>query len=162
MLGKSREYLCGDFSFQFHIFDFSRGIEGRYVLHQSEKNLLKEHRIYLYRDGVRVYPYGDSDDDWLNIDVTRGTGRAGNFFSNDQIIGWVDITQADNPNASRQDQSGGFDRNWWCGGGFRVCDPDISIIREARAVLTIPGEAGSEEQDQGCSRGLGWPTIWPR
>ena len=45
-----------------------------------------------------MYPYGDPDDDWLAIDVTRGTGRAGNFFSNDQIIGWIDITQRDNPN----------------------------------------------------------------
>ena len=90
-------YRCGDFRFQFYIFDFARGIEGRYLLRQQEKNLLKEHRIYLYRDGVRVYPYGDPDDDWLNIDVTRGTGRAGDFFSNDQIIGWVDITQEGNP-----------------------------------------------------------------
>ena len=95
--GDKQTYTCGDFAFQFHIFDFARGIEGRYLLQQSEKNLLKDHRIYLYRDGVRVYPYGDPDDDWLNIDVTRGTGRAGDFFSNDQIIGWVDITQADNP-----------------------------------------------------------------
>ena len=66
-------------------------------MRQDEKDLLKDHRIYLYRDGVRVYPYGDPDDDWLNIDVTRGTGRAGDFFSNDQIIGWVDITQEGNP-----------------------------------------------------------------
>ena len=95
--GEKQTYVCGDFAFQFHIFDFARGIEGRYLLQQSEKNLLKDHRIYLYRDGVRVYPYGDPDDDWLNIDITRGTGRAGDFFSNDQIIGWVDITQADNP-----------------------------------------------------------------
>ena len=47
---------------------------------------------------MRVYPYGDPDDDWLNIDVTRGTGRAGDFFSNDQIIGWIDITRKGNPN----------------------------------------------------------------
>ena len=90
-------YVCGDFRFQFYIFDFARGIEGRYQLAQPAKDLLKAHRIYLYRDGVRVYPYGDPDDDWLNIDVTRGTGRAGDFFSNDQIIGWVDITQEGNP-----------------------------------------------------------------
>ena len=91
-------YTCGDFRFQFYIFDFARGIDGRYALAQAEKDRLKEHRIYLYRDDVRVYPYGDPDDDWLNIDVTRGTGRAGDFFSNDQIIGWIDITQKDNPN----------------------------------------------------------------
>ena len=93
----SQKYKCGNFSFQFYIFDFSRGIDGRHALIQNEKNLLKDHRIYLYRDGIRVYPYGDPDDDWLNIDVTRGTGRAGDFFSNDQIIGWIDITQQDNP-----------------------------------------------------------------
>ena len=92
-----QKFGCGNFAFQFCIFDFSRGIGGRHVLSQWEKDLLKKHRIYLYRDDMRVYPYGDPDDDWLNMDVTRGTGRAGNFFSNDQIIGWIDITQKDNP-----------------------------------------------------------------
>lgn len=95
--GASQKYTCGDFSFHFYIFDFARGIHGRHSLIQKEKNLLKSHRIYLYRDSVRVYPYGDPDDDWLNIDVTRGTGRAGDFFSNDQIVGWIDITQSGNP-----------------------------------------------------------------
>ena len=89
-------YNCGNFAFQFYIFDFSRGIDGRHALTQPEKKLLKEHRIYLYRDDMRVYPYGEPDDDWLNIDVTRGIGRAGDFFSNDQIIGWIDITQKGN------------------------------------------------------------------
>ena len=93
---KRQTYICGDFAFQFYIFDFARGTEGRYLLTQDDKNRLKDHRIYLYRDGVRVYPYGDPDDDWLNIDISRGIGRAGDFFSNDQIIGWVDITQEGN------------------------------------------------------------------
>ena len=93
----SRGLECGDFKFHFYIFDFSRGISGKHQLSQSEKNILKEHRIYLYRDGVRVYPYGDPDDDWLKIDVSRGIGKVGDFFSNDQVIGWVDITQEHNP-----------------------------------------------------------------
>ena len=94
---ENKEFRCGDFKFHFYIFDFSLGISGKHELSQQQKNLLKEHRIYLYRDGVRVYPYGDPDDDWLNIDVTRGTGRAGDFFSNDQLIGWIDISQQHNP-----------------------------------------------------------------
>ena len=94
---ESRNYECGNFKFNFYIFDFSRGIPGKHELNQREKNILKDYRIYLYRDGVRVYPYGDPDDDWLNIDVTRGTARAGDFFGNDQIIGWIDISQKDNP-----------------------------------------------------------------
>ena len=92
-----QKYTCGSFEFHFYIFDFSRRLDGRHALKQAEKDLLKDHRIYLYRDDMRVYPYGDPDDDWLSIDVTRGTGRAGNFFSNDQIIGWIDITQRGNP-----------------------------------------------------------------
>lgn len=95
--GLDSPFACGDFAFQFYVFDFSRAIGGRHELDQREKNRLKEHRIYLYRDSVRVYPYGDPDDDWLNIDVTRGTGRAGDFFSNDQVVGWIDITQEGNP-----------------------------------------------------------------
>ncbi len=91
------KYQCGSFKFHFFIFDFSRGISEKYELKQNEKNILKNYRIYLYRDNVRVYPYGDPDDDWLNIDVRRGTARAGDFFSNDQIVGWIDISQEDNP-----------------------------------------------------------------
>ena len=44
-----------------------------------------------------MYPYGDPEDDWLSIDTTRGVGRAGHFFSNDQIVGWIDITHRNNP-----------------------------------------------------------------
>lgn len=90
-------FECGGFAFNFFIFDFARGIDGRYALKPDDRKLLREHRIYLYRDGVRVYPYGDPDDDWLEIDKARGTGRAGNFLSNDQTVGWIDITQKDNP-----------------------------------------------------------------
>lgn len=90
-------FECGDFSFHFFIFDFARRIDGRYALMPDDRKILRDHRIYLYRDGVRVYPYGDPDDDWLEIDTARGTGRAGNFLSNDQTIGWIDITQERNP-----------------------------------------------------------------
>ena len=62
---ESRLTVCGDFTFHFYIFDFARGIDGRHLLTQNDKNRLRDHRIYLYRDGVRVYPYGDPDDDWL-------------------------------------------------------------------------------------------------
>lgn len=94
---KQYTYTCGDFHFQFYIFDLSRKFNSPRSLSPSEKSLLKKHRIYLYRDGVRVYPYGDQDDDWLAMDIARGHVKAGDFFSNDQVVGWVDITQADNP-----------------------------------------------------------------
>ncbi len=87
---------CGDFEFQFYIFDFMAK-DTRYILDDEEDRIVKEHRIYLYRDQVRVLPYGDPDDDWLKIDMMRGTKSAGMFLSNDQVVGCVDISQKNNP-----------------------------------------------------------------
>jgi signal transduction histidine kinase len=79
------------------VFDFSKEAKGRHELDDGEKKRLKEHRIYLYRDGIRVYPYGDPEDDWLQTDMFRGTKSAGMFLSNDQVVGVVNITQKGNP-----------------------------------------------------------------
>lgn len=89
---------CGPFQFSFYVFDFSNEATGKRLLDKEDKELIKKHRIYLYRDGIRVYPYGDPDDDWLLIDVRRGTVRASEFLSNDQVVGFVAISQKDNPN----------------------------------------------------------------
>lgn len=89
---------CGSFSFAFYVFDFSTDAKGKLELDKADKELIKNHRIYLYRDGIRVYPYGDPDDDWLLIDVRRGTVRASEFLSNDQVVGFVNISQAENGN----------------------------------------------------------------
>jgi signal transduction histidine kinase len=94
---QNRGTKCGPFSFGFYIFDFSKDARGKYFLDEKDKKLLKEHRIYLYRDGIRVYPYGDADDDWLQTDMYRGTKAAGMFLSNDQVVGFVNVTQKDNP-----------------------------------------------------------------
>lgn len=90
---------CGDFEFEFYIFDLNINSDNpsKYMLDQDEKTIIKEHRIYLYRDGIRVMPYGDPEDDWLRIDMVRGTISAGAFLSNDQVVGCVYITQNGNP-----------------------------------------------------------------
>ncbi len=88
---------CGSFNFNFFIFDFNAEKGSRYWLSRTEKNLIKEHRIYLYRDKIRVAPYGDADNDWLETDKRRATGKTGGYLSNDQVVGFVDISKKDNP-----------------------------------------------------------------
>lgn len=88
---------CGPFGFSFYVFDFSSKAPSQFRLERDEKKLLREHRVYLYRDGIRVYPYGDADDDWLRIDVARGTQSAGRSFSNNQLVGSIAISQESNP-----------------------------------------------------------------
>jgi len=97
---KGENVECGSFNFEFYIFDLNADSENpsKYYLSKEEKNIIKEHRIYLYRDDVRVMPYGDPDDDWLRIDMARGTIRADEYLSNDQVVGCVYISQEENPN----------------------------------------------------------------
>ena len=92
-----RKSTCGNFKFNFFVFDFAADRESNYSLDKKEKELVKEHRIYLYRDHIRVAPYGDPDNDWLEIDKKRGVGRAGDYLSNDQVVGFVDISKQGNP-----------------------------------------------------------------
>lgn len=94
---EERSTTCGSFSFKFYIFNFASDAAPQHLITSADKDLIREHRIYLYRDGIRVYPYGDKEDDWLNIDVRRGTIKASEFVSNDQTVGVVEITQAENP-----------------------------------------------------------------
>lgn len=92
---------CGSFGFSFFVFDLraDRNDEegAKRYLDPKALKLVRDHRIYLYRDGVRVYPYGDPDDDWLSIEVLRGTKKAGDYLSNDQVVGYVEITYEGNP-----------------------------------------------------------------
>lgn len=94
---KFREPECGNFSFNFFIFDFGKKAPLKHLLDSGDRDTIKTHRIYLYRDGIRVFPYGNPEDDWLQIDKLRGTERASFFFSNDQIVGWVEISKLENP-----------------------------------------------------------------
>lgn len=92
---------CGSFQFAFYVFDL-RVDQGdvetsRYYLKPEESKTVKKHRIYLYRDNMRVFPYGDDDDDWLRVDMLRGTAAASAYLSNDQVVGCIEITQKGNP-----------------------------------------------------------------
>lgn len=89
---------CGDFSYEFYIFDFEAKPNEFFGLSKEDKEVVRDHRIFLYRDNVRVQPYGAPNDDWLQIDRTRAKDKAGNMFSNDQIVGQIKITKADNKN----------------------------------------------------------------
>ncbi len=96
-LFEERKIECGSFNFSFYVFDFTSKAPAKFLLDDNDKEKIRPHRIYLYRDGIRVYPYGDPDDDWLQIDTFRGTISAGDFLSNDQVIGVVKISHKENP-----------------------------------------------------------------
>lgn len=52
--------------------------------------------ILLFRDGFRVLPYGEDDDDWLALD-RRALGSTGYLLNKAQFVGRVTITRLGNP-----------------------------------------------------------------
>lgn len=82
---------CGPFEFRFYVYDLQK------IDDPTLRRYIREHRTYIYRDGIRVYPYGDSDNDWIKLDMYRGVIRAAAYLSNDQLIGYVSISSQKNP-----------------------------------------------------------------
>jgi signal transduction histidine kinase len=52
--------------------------------------------IMLFRDGFRVFPYGEDEDDWLGLD-RKALGRPGYVLNKAQFVGHVQISRAKNP-----------------------------------------------------------------
>jgi len=52
--------------------------------------------ILLFRDSFRVFPYGEDEDDWLELD-RRALRRSGYTLNKTQFIGRVNISRAANP-----------------------------------------------------------------
>jgi signal transduction histidine kinase len=51
--------------------------------------------ISVFRDGIRVLPYGEKGNDWLGLD-NRRIQNPGQRLGNDQVIGMVEINQNEN------------------------------------------------------------------
>lgn len=75
------------------------------------RRALRDHSgISIYRDGFRVLPYGEPDNDWLRLDrrrVNNPTMR----LSNNQILGHIQLTADGNPDLRDQTNREGLVTN---------------------------------------------------
>lgn len=67
--------------------------------------------IYIYRDGIRVLPYGNTEFDWLNIDTRRNKGQSYYFFAYRRMFGAIELTNSDNFNLVEKAGREGFQTN---------------------------------------------------
>ena len=67
--------------------------------------------LYIYRDGIRMLPYGDTDFDWIDIEKNRTKSAGYYFFSYRRIFGVVEISSSEN--SALQEKAGreGFRSN---------------------------------------------------
>lgn len=52
--------------------------------------------ILVFRDGFRVFPYGEDEDDWLGLD-RKALGRPSYLLNKTQFVGHVNISRSSNP-----------------------------------------------------------------
>lgn len=79
------------FSSEGKILDLIYGAGKRELL---KSYLLQNGGVKIFRDGIRVYNYGEPNDDWLGINQNR-VRRMGNHFSKNQIIGGISLNLED-------------------------------------------------------------------
>jgi signal transduction histidine kinase len=108
-----RPLACGPFKLTLGIIQ-ARRIESRlspeaYAEITSKLNAIGG--LYVYKDDVRVLPYGRQDYDYLDIERNRSKGAAYYYYSYRNIFGAVEITQADNPRLKEKAGREGFQDN---------------------------------------------------
>lgn len=88
----------GSFNFEAHWYNRRRlgAIDGIGEMKAVRELQERWSGILLFRDGFRIFPYGDDADDWLALD-RRALRRSGYSLNKTQFIGRVRISRASNP-----------------------------------------------------------------
>jgi signal transduction histidine kinase len=94
--------------------------------------------LMMFRDGFRVNPYGNPDDDWLDLD-RKALASGGYKVNRKQIIGKVDISSLHN--AALIDQT---NRE-----GIRDCDEKSALISLLKHILETQFRAFMNNVDKG-------------
>lgn len=89
---------CGPFEVEF---GYLQGVQRESMAEPDDwtklnKKLLMIGGLYVYRDRIRILPYGNSDIDWLDIELRRNKGMGYYFFSYRRIYGSVSLTKQSN------------------------------------------------------------------
>lgn len=100
--GKNAKPQCGAFGVEIRAWD--RDKEGLEPLGEQLGIGIAEMRrtlnafcgVSIYRDGFRVYPYGQKGNDWLNLDL-RSRQNPVQALANNQVVAAIQISRESNP-----------------------------------------------------------------
>ena len=105
-------HKIGTIRFKGYIFDLDAFIMKMGV---SDKNGFKSYLksnggIRVYRDGLRIYDYGEPENDWLSLDYRRFQ-QPTKAISNNLIVGAVDLKREESADLEEQTNRQGFVEN---------------------------------------------------
>lgn len=107
---KDKEFFkdFGEINGEFYVYDFDPKIQNFYTNTQFVKSYLKNNGgLRIYRDNIRVYNYGEPDDDWLELD-SRRINRIGKGINNRLILGAIFLDLASSSSLIEKTNREGF------------------------------------------------------
>lgn len=106
------DYKIGKIILDFFIFEKDTAVFSFMNMERTILNsyLRENSGVRVYRDGVRIYNYGEKDSDWLSLDLNR-LKRAGDNISNNIIIGSVGISRRESTDLKEKTNREGFIEN---------------------------------------------------
>lgn len=110
---KGRQTSCGEFEIQFgHLQAEQKSSildpETWAQIHEKTWNI---GGLYVYRDNIRILPYGDHSFDWLEIEKRRTKGAAHYYFSHRNLFGTVLLSREGNSGLQEKAGREGFQAN---------------------------------------------------
>ncbi|MGO7589973.1 ATP-binding protein [Rhizobium leguminosarum] len=111
--GDNRPTRCGPFAIEFGVMQGNSRDSlvppDEYV--RLTRKLQKHGGLYLYKDGIRVQPYGDSDYDFLDIEKRRTLGASYYYYSYRRMMGVIELDGIRNIELSEKAGREGFREN---------------------------------------------------
>lgn len=109
----NNSYSVGPFDFEFKIWNRDRedlhslASETNSIVKNVKKDLDDLCGISIYRDNIRVLPYGNHNNDWVRLDMRR-VNNPTLRLSNNQIVGYISIGLDTNPHLKDQSNREGI------------------------------------------------------
>jgi hypothetical protein len=102
---------CGPVCVRLYVFDLDGEAVARVGPRMETRAWLREWTgVSIYREGFRVWPYGEPHDDWLRLDQRRVNSPV-EHLSNNQVVGFIDIGRDRNPELKDQTNREGLIHN---------------------------------------------------
>lgn len=104
---------CGKYSVKLCHFEMDKKNTGlsEVELDTIKRRMEKAGGIGVYRDNVRVLPYGEPDNDFLELEERRSRSATYYLFSHRNMFGRIDIASSENPHLEDKSSREGFIEN---------------------------------------------------
>ena len=133
---------CGPVRIRIYAFDLEQESLAKLGPRVEIRAWLKEWSgVSIYRDGFRIWPYGEPHDDWLRLDQRRVNNPVVKLSCN-QVVGFVEITADGNPRLLDQTNREGLVHNDELDDLRHLLHHVLQVIEAERQAQRHPASSG--------------------